>query len=200
MSIKLPRLSLGVPIADPKTGLPTPAFIQWWDETALAVETQEAAQDASIAAIEAAQAAAAAAQATANAADAKADQALAGGGDMNAATSLQLSQPLDITITSSDVGGSVGADISISAHTRRYGNGASVAVNSYFASPDPYDLETHIYYDDPARAGGAVTYQFTPTEADAYSSLTNPDRHYVGFLILAADGGGPTTGIPGTRS
>lgn len=193
MSLKLPRIPQGVPLVLLSSGAGTTTLILWWDQTATTVEQQEATQDGILDEL-------AEQLAFITAVDEKADLALAGGGEMSPSQSLQLSQPLGITISSSDVGGSAGATIDITGHTRRYGNGLSVTVDPYFSSPDPYDTSTFIYYDDPGRIGGAVTYQFTTVEEDAYSSPAFPDRHYVGSLTLASDGGPPSLGVPGSRS
>lgn len=198
--IRLPNLSANAPIVG-SAGLATTDFRLFLKKTKEAIEAQLTDLNQAIEDIEETLAIAVAALATAEEAEAKADEALAGGGEMSAATSLQLSQPLGITITATDIGGSAGANLDISAHIRRYGNGDQVSVNA-----DPavdtlaYDLPFFIYYDQASRLGGAVTYVVTATEADAYSSSTNPNRHYVGAIHTPTDGGPPTTGTPGTRS
>lgn len=52
----------------------------------------------------------------------------------------------------------------------------------------------HIYYDDFARNGGAVSLKATTTPSSAYSSPDNPGRHYVGSIAKVATGAPPATG------
>lgn len=52
----------------------------------------------------------------------------------------------------------------------------------------------HIYYDDPAREGGAVTLKVTRTPTTAATTPANPFRHYVGSLTTDVAGGTGTSG------
>lgn len=79
--------------------------------------------------------------------------------------------------------------ITILAHTRVYGDGRSVPVNggslSGFASGD----YVSVFYDDAARAGGAVAYQGS-TQAIAQGG----DRHSVGQIVIPQAGQSPSEG------
>jgi hypothetical protein len=52
----------------------------------------------------------------------------------------------------------------------------------------------HIYYDDPARTGGAVALKAGLSAQEAATSSTNPSRHYVGTITSDVVGGGGTSG------
>jgi hypothetical protein len=56
----------------------------------------------------------------------------------------------------------------------------------------------YVYYDDPDRTGGAVTFMATATSGNAVSSAANPARHYVGTVVVPATGTSTgTTSTPG---
>lgn len=100
-------------------------------------------------------------------------------------------------LTAADVGAT--ATITIGAHTRRYLDGSGdVAVTGGSLTGKAFATEYFIYYDDPTRAGGAVTYASTTTQIDSGPSPTNPFRHYVGRIRTPADGAASTTGTGGT--
>jgi hypothetical protein len=97
------------------------------------------------------------------------------------------------TITATDAGADV--TITISAHTRHYpqpdGSTVDVAVSGGSLTGRAYSTTYYIYYDDPSRAGGAVTYQSTTSEATAAQI---GDRHTVGGVTTPAALGAPKTG------
>lgn len=104
--------------------------------------------------------------------------------------------------TSSVTGLSFSVDTSgvfnISNHFRVYADkSVSVTGNSSFSSGGASGDIALIYYDDPARAGGAVTYHALVLAggvgdvSGAYPSPTNPYRHYVCGATVPASG---TTG------
>ena len=70
------------------------------------------------------------------------------------------------------------ASITVSAHTRQY---ASLAkpVQAGTVTGLTYGTTYYVYYDDLKRRG-LVSYAATTTLTDAFSSPTNPARHYVG--------------------
>ena len=136
-----------------------------------------------------AQNAADAANAAAAAADAAAVAAQTAADDATAATAIANSYVTGVTITGTDAGAN--ATISISAHTRYYADGTNVAVNSGSVTGLAYSTLYYIYYDQASRAGGAVTYQATTSEATAAQV---GDRHTVGSVTTPAGGGGPVTG------
>jgi hypothetical protein len=178
VTLELPRL----PPTQPEWG----AFQIWWQQVVEAIETQEGRQDDAIAAIAAAQAAATAANtaaATANAAAA----------DITAQASLSDSYVTGLTISATDAGSN--ATITISAHSRVYpqpdGSNVTVSVNSGSLTGRAYSTDYWIYYDDPTRAGGAVTYQSATSQA---SAAQTGDRHSVGAVTTPAAAGAPKTG------
>jgi hypothetical protein len=139
----------------------------------------QAATDAANAAAAAADAAAAAAQTTAD--------------DITSSNALANSFVTGATITATDVGSDV--TITISAHTRKYpqpdGSTVDVAVSGGSLTARAYSTTYYIYYDDPSRAGGAVTYQSTTSQATAAQI---GDRHTVGGVATPAALGAAKTG------
>ena len=83
--------------------------------------------------------------------------------------------------------------ISISAHQCVYTDRTVSVASGSLTGTWATGTLVHIYYDDLARAGGAVTYHDTTTAADAAQSSTNPGRHYVGSITIPASGS--TSGI-----
>lgn len=152
-------------------------------ETAVnAVIDAQNAADAANAAAAAADAAAVAAQTAANTANTAAETAAAD-------SSLASSGASGLTMTASDAG--TDATVTISAHTRIYGNGTSVSVNGGTVTGLAYSTGYFIYYDQASRAGGAVTYQATTSAATAAQT---GDRHSLGAVTTPAGGGGPVDG------
>lgn len=102
------------------------------------------------------------------------------------------SKPSEVlTITAqSDTGGS---SITISNHDRIYSD-RTVAVSGGVLSSLTADTYYAIFYDDPARAGGSVTYQASTSTDDAVLSAAYPYRHYVGFVNTPAAGAPPSSG------
>lgn len=191
MALKLPRLQARTQITE-GSGLPALSFHQWWDKFAKSIEDAFNHLDATVAAI-------AAAQAAANAANAAAAAANAAAGDAAAQAAITNSGVTGVTITGSDAGSN--ATASITAHTRVYGNGTSVSVNSGSVTGLAYSTLYYIYYDQPSRAGGAVTYQATTSQATAAQT---GNRHLVGSVTtpaaLAGNTGGNYVGAPGLGS
>ena len=200
----LPRLQIATPLVNDNGMLSTAAH-RHFETLTKSIESQlgalQVAQAAQAAAI-AANTAAIAAQGTANTAvtNAAAAQTTANTGVTNAATAqgtatatsaLQntlLSYVAGITINSATT--SAGAStITISAHTRIYGNGTSVAVNSGVVLGLTASTPYWIYYDDPTLAGGAVTYQVTTNYTAAYANGAMPTRLVVGAITSPAAGG-----------
>ena len=99
--------------------------------------------------------------------------------------------------TSDDEGSSSGADIAIPTHSRIY-NDRTVSLTGDTISGLEYGKLHYIFYDDRARAGGAVTFgalAFDDADiADAFQSSAFPYRHPCGSIITDTDGGGGTTG------
>ena len=155
MAFRLPRLPRNVTIADPATGYPTQAFQRWWQSVVETLEAQETAQDAAIIAIQNAQAAADAANAAAAAADAAAataqtaadtaqtaaDNAQTAADDAATVAALTASGVTGLTLTATDAGAN--ATITVSAHTRVYGDGTSVSVNGGSVTALAYSTIRH---------------------------------------------------------
>lgn len=93
-------------------------------------------------------------------------------------------------LTATDAGSS--ATITISSHTRLYGDSTSVSVNTGSVTGLAYDTVYYIYYDQASRLGGAVTYQATTVESVA-AQLN--DRHLVGSVKTPPALGGATNGL-----
>ena len=195
MAFKLPRLQRLAAIAG-KDGLPDRAFHQWWDTFAKSLETAINDLADSVAAIQAAQDAADAANAAAAAADAAALAAQGAADDAASTSALANSGVTGATITATDAGAD--ASITISSHTRVYGDGTSVAVTGATLTARAYSTFYYIYYDQASRAGGAVTYQTTTSESTAAQT---GDRHLVGSVTTPAaaapDTDGGYVGAPG---
>lgn len=80
--------------------------------------------------------------------------------------------------------------ITITAHTRVYGDGVSVAVNGGSVSGWTQGQFVQVYYDDAGRAGGAVAYQGT-TDVIAQTGA----RHIVGGVAVPLAGAPAEGGV-----
>lgn len=199
-TFRLPRLPRNVPIIDPKTGFPTAIYQRWTQSFAEAIESEvgalEAAQIAEAAAVTATAAAAAAttaaASASADAASAATDAASAqtSADDANSVASLTNSGTTGLTITATDAGADV--TIAVSAHTRIYGDGSTLAIaGPVTLTGRAYSTTYFIYYDDPTRADTTPSYQTTASETTAAQT---GDRHLVGMVVTPAAAAPPTDG------
>ncbi|MGL5737089.1 MAG: hypothetical protein ACRCYS_19680 [Beijerinckiaceae bacterium] len=188
MALKLPRLPRSFAIVD-KLGQPVRGFQQWWQTFAKAIEDAFNALEDTVAAVAAAQAAADAANAAAAAADAAAASAQSAADDATTVAALTASGVTGATITATDAGANV--TVSVTAHTRVYGDGTNVSVNAGSVLAQPYATLVYIYYDDAGRAGGAVTYLASTSQTMAAQT---GDRHLVGQVMTPAAAAGPTDG------
>lgn len=188
MALKLPRLQQKVSMTD-RDGLPSLPFHRWWNTFAGSLEDAINQLAETVDAIAAAQAAADAANAAAAAAEAAADNAQNAADTAAADSALSNSGVTGATITGSDAG--TDATATISAHTRVYGDGSSVSVSGGSVTALAYSTFYYIYYDQPSRAGGAVTYQATTS---ATTAAQTGDRHLVGSVTTPAAAGAPTDG------
>lgn len=100
---------------------------------------------------------------------------------------INTSYQADLTVTATD------SSITISNHTRVYLDG-SVAVTGGSIGSLTADTWYYVYYDDPMRGGGAVTYYATTDYFTAFPSATNPYRHYAGYIKTDVVGGTGTSG------
>jgi hypothetical protein len=188
--LRLDRLLKWENVSNPD-GTPSQDYQTKWQRVMEAIEesvnavidAQNAADAANAAAVvaNAAAATAAGAAATANTAATAA----------SAASSLATSGTSGLTITATDAGAD--ATIAISAHTRVYGDGTSVAVSGGSVGGLAYSTVFYVYYDQPSRAGGAVTYVTTTSQATAAQT---GDRHSLGAVTTPAAAAGPVTGSP----
>jgi hypothetical protein len=174
------------------------AFQIWWQQVVQAITEQETRQDDLLDAIIAADAAAAAAQAaadTANAAATAADASASAAQDtadaITEGNAIAQSYVTGCTVTATDAGTDV--TISISAHTRHYpqpdGTTVDVAVSAGSLTGRAYGTAYYVYYSDPTRAGGAVTYLSSTTEIAQLG-----DAHVVGLSPAIAALDPPTHG------
>lgn len=188
MALKLPRLQNNQQLID-ANGFPTDVFVLWWQQVAEQVEASINGIAVALEAAGIALDAADAAQAAADAADAAAAAAQGAANNVTDAASLANSYVTGITVTATDIGASV--TISISAHTRVYGDGTSVSVSGGVITGQPYSTTLYIYYDQASRAGGSVTYVAT-TNIDDVAQLN--DRHSVAQVDTPAAAAPPNNG------
>lgn len=201
-SVSLPRL--------PSNWQDNPTlFARYWNQAMSTIETtfnailqipelQTAIQAAQTAA-DNANAAADAAQSSATNAQTAADNAQAATDATTAATSLANSYitPTNVLTATS---GAATATISIAANNRVYGDGTSVPVNSGSIAGLAVSTLYYIYYSDPSRTGGAVTYMASTNSNDAAQV---GDIHTVGSITTPAASGtssGAVVNPPGVGS
>jgi hypothetical protein len=191
MAFKLPKIQATDRIVN-DNGTPSPLFLKFVNDVTGKIETafgnvEQALEQAGVA-INLANTA----QATANAAQAAADEEAGKSALVNSyVTGLTLSAAVS-TVDATK------AKITISAHNRVYADAASttVAVNGGSADLLSFDSVYHVFYDDPARTGGAVTYSVSTNYLDAAQM---GDRHSVGFVTTPTTSAAPPTTGGGTR-
>lgn len=188
--IKLPRLPANQRLINPD-GTPTLIYSRWWQSVVQQVETAingiielPGIQDA----VAAAQAAADAANAAASAANDAAGNAQGVADSTAAEQSIINSYVTNFVGTSALTADSAG-NVTVVDHDRVYGDSIlnpTVPVDgSVIATGYAAGATARIYYDDPARAGGTVTYQFT---TDAAVATQSGARHSVGAVEIPAAG------------
>jgi type II secretory pathway pseudopilin PulG len=179
--IRIPRLQGGRAVVD-ANGIPTNSFLRTFNDALGLIEsTLNAVIDAQNAA-DAAKKAADTAQTAADNAQKAADQAQ-GGTREQALVSSYIAPRSVVTATK--------LVISIVAHTRYYGDGTSVPVNAGTVQGTDFGDTDDVWYVDPDRTGGAVTY-VTGTDGPAQGN----DVHVVGSVSLS-NTTTPVTGSPG---
>lgn len=193
---KLPRLQRTTPVVN-KMGLPSLQFHKDQDKFAKAIEDQLALIQAQVTDIAAALAAATAAQATAtaaasDAATATADAAAAAADAASAAATATIGNSGTIGAFLQGFDDTISAAISIPTHTRVYGDGTSVSVTADTIFGLAFSTTYYVYYDDPTRAGGGVTYNATTSQTTAAQT---GDRHLVGQVDTPASGGATIDGF-----
>lgn len=190
LTFRMDRLDRDVAIVDGE-GKPTFQFQRKWQDTVEALVDAITLLADAVTAVEDAQTAADAANAAAAAADAAAVAAQTAADTVTADSALANSYVTGLTLTATDAGASV--TLTISAHTRVYGDGTSVAVSGGSVTGLAYSTDYRIYYDQASRAGGAVTYAATTSITTAAQT---GDRHSVGAVPTPAAAAPPETGTP----
>lgn len=207
MTANLPRLQSSVPIVDlDQNGTPSYAFHVWWDQFATKLEgilTDLSVAIADIATAQAtantaiADAAAAAAQALA-ASTAALSAATAALAAQNAADLVKRDDSISTSWTSpgailsaTDAGSDVTLDIA--SHVRKYSDSSSVSVTGSSIGGLAYSTLYYVYYDQPSRAGGAVTYH-ADTDPNVAKANSVGGRHECGIILTPAALAGPTDG------
>jgi hypothetical protein len=185
MTLIIPRLS-PADCADPAQ-LARRLNIEVFPAIIAAFNGQQAALTAAgiaTTAAENANAAATAAQTAANTA-----QGVANG--VTATTALANSFTSGLTITATDAG--TDATITISAHTRAYGDGTTAAISGGSLTGLAYSTSYWVHYDAPIGTTGAVTYV---AATSVQGNGTAPNRHFVGAVTTPAALGSPIGGFP----
>lgn len=191
-ALKLDRLNRAVAIVDNR-GLPVYQFQLFLQRTMEAIEraytalaTNVTDLSAVVEGITQAQAAASAAQSTATAAAVASAQQ----------SDLQRTRDSYVNgspLTSTNDGGV--ASIAIAAHDRNYLDPAvAVPVSSGLVTGLAASTAYYVYYDDPAFAGGSVSYQVTTVAEAAAASQAFPTRHSFPAITTPATSGGGTVG------
>lgn len=184
--IRLPRFQARNPIVD-REGKLLPSAIRAFND---AFDQIEEAVNSVLAIPEIQQALLDLDAATA-AAQAAADNANAAAEATTLATALANSYVETNPLTATDAG--TNATITVAAHNRIYGDGTTVAVSGGSITALSYETLYYVYYDQPSRAGGSVTYL---TTTDASVAAQTGDRHVVGSALTPAGGAPPVDGSP----
>ncbi len=184
--LRIPTLTQRNPIVD-KEGRPTVEFLRTINDALAQLVNAANAQ----AAADAAQTAAINAQAAALAANNAANNANATAFTVQGQANLANSYPDGVTFSATDAG--TNATITVAAHNRVYGDGSSVPVSGGSVTGVAFGTFGYVIYQDPARAGGAVTYTFT---TDAATAAQQGNTHTIGSITTPADGGADTVGNP----
>ncbi|MES2905168.1 MAG: hypothetical protein V4696_13360 [Pseudomonadota bacterium] len=189
MAFRLPRLPRAVAIVD-RIGIPVVAFQKWWQSVVEQIETALNSLIDTVALIAAAQAAADSANAAAATATAAAATAQGAADGANSVASLTNSGVTPNPLSATDAGAN--ATITVAAHMRIYGDGATLAI----AGPSSltglaYSTFYYVYYDDATRADTTPAYASTTSEATAAQT---GDRHLVGSITTPAAAAPPNTG------
>lgn len=164
-------------------------FERYWDDAMNKIEnTLESILSLPIieAALASVNSAVISAQAAADAAALSAAAAQTSGDNTAKETSIVSSYTNPVATISADISGNV----TITTHTRVYGDpilnpSVSVTGNTIATGASAGSI-VRIYYDDPARAGGAVSYLFTVDPAAV--PVQGGDRHSVGVVTIPSAG------------
>lgn len=182
----LPRLQIATPLVDDNGMLSTAAH-RHFETLTKNIESQLGSLQTAVAAL----AAANAAQGTANTAVTNAATAQGTANSAVATQNVVSSYVSGCTIGAATTAGGV-ATITVSGHTRIYGNGTSVAVTGGAVGSLAASTAYWVYYDDPTLAGGTVTYVATTNYTTAYANGAMPTRLVVGAITTPAASGSST--------
>lgn len=95
-------------------------------------------------------------------------------------------------LTATDAGAS--ATISVAKHDWDYPDGqADVTCATATITGKSFATRYYVYFDDDTLADTTPTYAATTDFGDAQNSVSNPSRHYLGYIITPADGGADTS-------
>lgn len=111
------------------------------------------------------------------------------------AIKIGLSYCSGLTISAADVGAN--ATITISGHTRRYGDGSTLAITGDTITNRNFSTEYHIYYNDTTCSDTTPNFLSTTDPNNAVPNKT-AGRHYVGSVTTPANGAAGTSGTPPT--
>ena len=189
MALILPRLQRLNKVAE-QDGRPTKQMQTDWNSFAKSIEDAFNQLESTLAATIAAQAAADSANAAAVAADAAATSAQGAADAVTTEQALINSYVTGLTLTAADAGADV--TITISAHTRVYGDGTSLAVAGSTITAVPYSVQRYVYYVDATRADTTPSYLAT---ASVSTAAQLGDTHLVGVVTTPAAAGPPSDGF-----
>lgn len=95
-------------------------------------------------------------------------------------------------LTATDAGAS--ATITVAEHDWDYPDGqADVTCATGTVTGLSFATKYYVYFDDDTLADTTPTYAATTDFDDAQNSVSNPSRHYLGYINTPADGGAATT-------
>jgi hypothetical protein len=193
MAFTVPPLSSATTYFDGQ-GRPTAQFQLYWQNFLRALAAEFGALEAAAAAqaaADAANAAAEAAQTSADNADTAATNAQSSADQAALDASLATSGVSGLTMMATDAGAN--ATITISGHERVYGDGTSVVVTGGSVTGLAYSTAYYVYYSDPPRTGGAVTFLASTNLNDA---IQTGSVHSLGSVITPAAAAPPVSGNP----
>lgn len=107
------------------------------------------------------------------------------------AIKIGLSYPSGITITAADVGSN--CTITISSHTRHYGDGTTLAISADTVTNRAFSTTYYLYYNDSSCADTTPNILSTTNPNNAVPNKT-AGRHYVGEVTTPADGAAASDG------
>jgi hypothetical protein len=191
--LTLMKLTANQPIVDPSTGYPTSAFQRLQNDRATNETTIVNAIATQVNDITAALDQAGIATTEAQAASATAQTAATGVATVTGQQALVWSFITNGVLTAHiDPNDTTKAVVSIGGHTRYYADGSMVAVSAGTISGQAPSTTGYVYYSDPSRAGGNVTFHIT---SDTAVAAQLGATHTIGAITTPALAAPATTGI-----